>query len=179
MTDLDPIRQLLDTVHRLRAPGGCPWDRKQTHQSLLPYLIEECYEVVEAVRAGGDDLLKDELGDLLCQIVFHAHLAAERKEFNADDVANHIAEKLIRRHPHVFGDRAELNPQEVRDLWERRKLESGEKEDLLGGLPASMPAESFRLPAATARTRGARASQCCGRGSRASTAYRPSCVRAA
>ena len=144
---LTPWERLKLVMAILRSEQGCSWDRKQTHQSLLPYLIEECYEVVEAVRAGGDDLLKDELGDLLCQIVFHAQLAAERKEFNADDVANHIAEKLIRRHPHVFGDRAELNPQEVRDLWERRKLESGEKEDLLGGLPASMPAltMAFRI----------------------------------
>ena len=124
----------------LRAPGGCAWDRKQTHQSLLPYLIEETYEVVEAIENGGGKQLQEELGDLLCQIVFHARIADEHNEFNADDVADTISDKLIRRHPHVFGTPEQLDPEQVRDRWEQRKVESGEKKELLGGLPSSMPA---------------------------------------
>jgi len=124
----------------LRSDEGCAWDRKQTHRSLLPYLIEEAYEVVEAVEADDDEALREELGDLLCQIVFHAQLASERDEFDADDAVEGIVQKLINRHPHVFGERNELSPQQVRDQWERIKVESGEKESVLSGLPASMPA---------------------------------------
>ncbi|MFH1687732.1 MAG: nucleoside triphosphate pyrophosphohydrolase [bacterium] len=138
--DLTPWERLKLVMAILRAPGGCSWDRQQTHESLLPYLIEESYEVVEAIQSGDADSLKDELGDLLCQIVFHAQLASERREFAADDVVTAITAKLIRRHPHIFDRQAELNPREVRDLWERRKVESGEKKELLAGLPASMPA---------------------------------------
>lgn len=137
---LAPFERLCRVMARLRSPEGCSWDRKQTHRSLLPYLIEECYEVVEAVEA--DDLveLKEELGDLLCQIVFHAQLADERGDFTIDDSVNAITDKLIRRHPHVFGDRKELSPDQVRSQWERIKIESGEKKSVLSGLPASMPA---------------------------------------
>ncbi len=138
--DLPPWERLKTIMAVLRAEGGCSWDRKQTHESLLPYLIEESYEVVEAIKAGDPHALKDELGDLLCQIVFHAQMADEEGSFNADDIANVISEKLVRRHPHVFGDKKDLNPSEVRDMWERRKVESGEKKQLLSGLPASMPA---------------------------------------
>ncbi len=145
--DLPSWEGLKIVMAALRAPGGCAWDRKQTHQSLLPYLIEETYEVVEAIEDGGAKQLKEELGDLLCQIVFHAQIADERGEFNADDVADAISDKLIRRHPHVFGAPEELDPQQVRDRWEQRKIESGEKKELLGGLPSSMPAltMAFRI----------------------------------
>jgi len=145
--DLSAWERLKLVMAILRSDEGCSWDRKQTHESLLPYLIEECYEVVEAIKGGKPQDLKDELGDLLCQIVFHAQLADERGDFDADDVANMISDKLIRRHPHVFGERQDLNPSEVRDMWERRKVESGEKKQLLSGLPGSMPAltMAFRI----------------------------------
>ncbi len=131
----------------LRSEDGCAWDRKQTHKSLLPYLIEEAYEVVEAVEAGDSRALCEELGDLLCQIVFHAQLAQESGAFGADDAVESIAEKLIARHPHVFGRPEQLNPKQVRDQWERLKIESGEKKSVLSGLPESMPAlnMAFRM----------------------------------
>ncbi len=131
----------------LRSEDGCAWDRKQTHRSLLPYLIEEAYEVVEAVESGDSGALCEELGDLLCQIVFHAQLAQERGAFGADDAIESIAQKLIARHPHVFGTPEQLDPQQVRDQWERIKIESGEKKSVLSGLPESMPAlnMAFRM----------------------------------
>jgi MazG family protein len=145
--NLPSWERLKTIMAALRAPGGCAWDRKQTHQSLLPYLIEETYEVVEAIENGSRKQLKEELGDLLCQVVFHAQLADESGEFDADDIADTISDKLIRRHPHVFGAPEELDPRQVRDRWEQRKVESGEKKELLGGLPSSMPAltMAFRI----------------------------------
>jgi len=124
----------------LRSPDGCNWDRNQTHQSLLPYLIEETYEVVEAIESKRYSDLKEELGDLLCQIVFHAQLAHERSDFDINDTIDHLVTKLVRRHPHVFGERKDLDPQQVRDLWEKAKIASGEKDSVLSGLPRSMPA---------------------------------------
>lgn len=124
----------------LRSPDGCSWDRKQTHRSLIPYLIEEAYEVVEAVEAEEAEGLCEELGDLLCQIVFHAQVADEAGKFDADAVVEGIVQKLIKRHPHVFEKRAELDPQQVRDQWERLKMANGEKHAVLSGLPKSMPA---------------------------------------
>jgi MazG family protein len=145
--DLPPWERLKTIMAVLRSVGGCSWDRQQTHESLLPYLIEESYEVVEAIKDGDPQALKEELGDLLCQIIFHAQLGDEKGRFNADDIANVISDKLVRRHPHVFGEKKDLNPSEVRDMWERRKVESGEKKQLLSGLPASMPAltMAFRI----------------------------------
>lgn len=137
---LTPFERLCRVMARLRSPDGCSWDRKQTHRSLLPYLIEECYEVVEAVEADDPVELKEELGDLLCQVVFHAQLACEQGDFTIDDSVSTITNKLIRRHPHVFGDRKELSPGQVRNQWEKIKIESGEKKSVLSGLPSSMPA---------------------------------------
>ncbi len=154
----DTSRQILDPKLRaferlvrimaiLRSEDGCAWDRKQTHQSLLPYLIEETYEVVEAIQVGDYAELKEELGDLLCQVVFHAQLAAERDDFDIDDSVNAIAEKLINRHPHVFKEKADLEPQQVRDQWEKIKINNEEKKSVLAGLPKSMPAlmMAFRM----------------------------------
>lgn len=124
----------------LRSPDGCSWDRKQTHRSLIPYLIEESYEVVEAIEADNAEGLCEELGDLLCQIVFHAQMADEAGKFDTDAVVEGIVQKLISRHPHVFEKRVGLDPQQVRDQWERLKLASGEKRSVLAGLPKSMPA---------------------------------------
>ncbi len=143
----DPLQRLTELMSYLRSPEGCAWDRKQTHQSLLPYLIEETYEVVEAIEANDMDAVKEELGDLVCQIAFHAQLASERGEFVFDDVLTIIVEKLINRHPHVFGERKELEPQAVRDQWEKNKVNSGEKKSVLSGIPKAMPSltMAFRI----------------------------------
>jgi tetrapyrrole methylase family protein/MazG family protein len=137
---LTPFQRLVTILAVLRSDEGCAWDRKQTHESLLPYLIEESYEVAEAIETKDDASLREELGDLICQIVFHSQLASERKAFDVNDAVTSINEKLIRRHPHVFGERKDLSPQQVRDQWEKIKIESGEKESVLSGIPRSMPA---------------------------------------
>ncbi len=143
----DPFKRLVLLMEVLRSPEGCSWDRKQTHRSLLPYLIEETYEVVEAIETGDNGELKEELGDLLCQVVFHAQLAKEDGAFTLDDAVTHIVEKLIARHPHVFDDKKELSPKQVRDQWEQIKIDSGEKKTVLSGIPKSMPAltMAFRI----------------------------------
>jgi MazG family protein len=137
---LSPFERLVTLMAILRSPDGCNWDREQTHQTLVPYLIEEAYEVVETIHSDRLGDLREELGDLLVQIVFHAQLASERKEFSVDDAINDVVAKLIHRHPHVFGEKKDLQPQEVRDQWERIKTKSGEKKSVLSGVPASMPA---------------------------------------
>ena len=97
------IERLRQIVERLRAPDGCPWDREQTHRSLKPHLLEECYELLDAIDAQDDSELKEELGDLLLQVVMHAQMASEEQRFTLDDVAGVTADKLVNRHPHVFG----------------------------------------------------------------------------
>ena len=142
-----PLQRLTALMAYLRSPEGCAWDRKQTHQSLIPYLIEEAYEVVEAVEVGDPVALKEELGDLICQVAFHSQLASEKGEFSFDDAITTIVEKLINRHPHVFGEKKELEPQEVRDQWEKNKVNSGEKKSVLSGIPPAMPSltMAFRI----------------------------------
>lgn len=135
-----PFEKLVRIMEILRSDQGCAWDRKQTHASLIPYLIEEAYELVEAIESDDSAAVCEELGDLLCQVVFHAQLAKERGAFEIDDAINSIADKLIRRHPHVFEQKKDLNPKQVRDQWENIKINSGEKKSVLNGLPASMPA---------------------------------------
>jgi tetrapyrrole methylase family protein / MazG family protein len=137
---LTPFERLVLVLRILRSEQGCAWDRKQTHKSLQPYLIEEAYEVIEAIENEDFEDLKEELGDLLCQIAFHGQLASERGHFATEDAVNHIVGKLIKRHPHVFGERRDLDPDQVRDQWEQIKIGSGEKKSVLGGLPGSMPA---------------------------------------
>lgn len=112
---------LIATMARLRAPGGCPWDRAQTPASLRPYLLEEAYETLEAIDSGAPDRLKEELGDLLLQVVFHAEMAAEAGAFTIDDVVAGLVEKLIRRHPHVFGTATASTPDAVVTRWEAIK----------------------------------------------------------
>ncbi len=138
--DLPPLERLRAIMARLRADDGCQWDKSQTHQTLLPYLVEETYEVVEAVESGRLATLKEELGDLLLQVYFHAQISDEEGQFTIEDVAADISDKLIRRHPHIFGEKKELKPQEVRDQWEKIKVESNEKKSVLDGVPKSMPA---------------------------------------
>lgn len=112
---------LVATMARLRAPGGCPWDREQTPASLRPYLLEEAYETLEAIDSGAPGRLKEELGDLLLQVVFHAEMAAEAGAFTIDDVVAGLVEKLIRRHPHVFGTATAATPDAVVTRWEAIK----------------------------------------------------------
>jgi tetrapyrrole methylase family protein/MazG family protein len=126
-------------MNKLRSVDGCPWDREQSHESLKPYIIEETYEVLEAVDRGDDDDLREELGDLLLQIVFHAQIAAEEKRFTIDDVAATIVKKLKRRHPHVFGDVQVDNAHEVLKNWEEIKKSEG-KSSVLDGVPGALPA---------------------------------------
>ncbi len=129
-------------MRRLRAPGGCPWDAEQTHASLKRYLVEECYEVIEAIDTGNDALLREELGDLLLQPLFHAAIAEERGAFTIDDVLDTLADKLIRRHPHVFGDEEIRTSDEQVANWERiKKEEKGEeRRSALAGVPPHLPA---------------------------------------
>jgi len=140
-----PGARLLDLVavmDRLRSPGGCPWDAEQTHDSLLPYLLEETYEVIEAVETGDRTHLQEELGDLLLQVAFHARVAQEHPEapFDIDDVAGGIVAKLVRRHPHVFGDVEAATSGEVVRNWETLKAEEKQREGIFEGIPASLPA---------------------------------------
>jgi tetrapyrrole methylase family protein/MazG family protein len=139
-TNLPPWERLKLVMSILRSADGCSWDKKQTHKSLIPYLIEESYEVIEAIEAENPDSLCEELGDLLCQIVFHSQIANETGQFDADTAVERIVQKLISRHPHVFENQTDLDPEEVRDQWERMKISTGEKKSVLSGLPKSMPA---------------------------------------
>ncbi|MCK4924416.1 MAG: nucleoside triphosphate pyrophosphohydrolase [Spirochaetes bacterium] len=124
---------------RLRRKDGCPWDREQSHESLKPYIIEETYEVLDAIDRKDDDELREELGDVLLQIVFHAQIAAEQSRFTMDDVAAAIVEKLKRRHPHVFGNVEVEDSREVLRNWEEIKKEEG-KDSVLDGVPDGLPA---------------------------------------
>lgn len=122
------IEDLKDIMAQLRSPdGGCPWDLKQNFKTIAPYTIEEAYEVVDAIdkyEDGGDiHEIKDELGDLLFQVIFHAQLASEKQAFGFDDVVQIISEKLVRRHPHVFGDEVLYSDDEIREMWERVKAD--------------------------------------------------------
>ena len=135
--------ELLDIMARLRDADGCPWDREQTHESLKPYMLEECYEVLEAVDEGDPRRLCGELGDLLLQVVFHAQLGREAGDFDMAAVCARINEKLIRRHPHVFGDADVRDSAHVVDNWERikrREHEAAPRTSVLDGVPAALPA---------------------------------------
>jgi tetrapyrrole methylase family protein/MazG family protein len=129
-------------MRRLRGPGGCPWDAEQSHDSLKRYLIEECYEVIEAIDKQDDQLLQEELGDLLLQPLFHAAIAEERGAFTIDDVLQTLSDKLVRRHPHVFGDQEIRTSDEQVANWEKiKKEEKGEeRKSALSGVPPHMPA---------------------------------------
>jgi tetrapyrrole methylase family protein/MazG family protein len=127
-------------MQRLRAPGGCPWDRKQTHRSLRHDLIEECHETLAALESGKTNDFRDELGDLLLQIVFHAQIASEKKRFDFDAVAKSIADKLVRRHPHVFGGRKLRTSKAVIRQWEVIKKTEKNSHTILAELPPTLPA---------------------------------------
>lgn len=155
---MSKFHRLVEIMGTLRGPDGCPWDREQTHKSLTPYLLEETYELIEAIEGSDDSRLKEELGDLLLQVVLHAQIAAERGAFDIDGVAEDLAEKLVRRHPHVFEKRAELTPDEVTVNWEHIKLErdqskEGQKKSVLSGVPKILPAllRAYRVQEKAAR----------------------------
>lgn len=136
------FERLMEIMRKLRAPGGCPWDAEQSHASLKRYLLEEAYEVIEAIDADDPKLLKEELGDLLLQPVFHAAIAEEKGQFTMDEVLDAINEKLVRRHPHVFGDEViETSAAQVQN-WEKIKTrEKGvERKSALSGIPPHLPA---------------------------------------
>jgi MazG family protein len=138
----DAIAELRAVVHRLRAPGGCPWDREQTHETLIPHLLEEAYEVTEAIRNGDMPHLREELGDLLLQPVLHAEIASETGAFDLDAIARELTEKLIRRHPHVFGDATVEGSEGVLTQWDaiKREEKGTQRESLLHGISHGLPA---------------------------------------
>ena len=139
------FERAVEVMARLRAPDGCPWDREQDHHTLRPYLIEEAYEVMEAIETGDAGMLKEELGDLLLQVLFHCQLAKEKGLFDAEEAARALAQKMIDRHPHVFqGDRAGTSGEVLRN-WEISKREARASREkgpasILDGVPAAMPA---------------------------------------
>ena len=142
--DLSKFTSLREIIARLRAPDGCPWDRKQTHSSLREYLLEETYEALEALDAGNNSELCQELGDILLQIMLHSQIAAENKEFALEDVIRNINLKLIRRHPHVFGDVQVKDADEVVQNWEAiKKKERQSQVSMLDSVPKQMPALAY------------------------------------
>jgi tetrapyrrole methylase family protein/MazG family protein len=150
------FQRLLELMSTLRGPEGCPWDRKQTPESLKPFLVEECYEVVDALEDGSPEKIKEELGDLLFQIVFHARIAEEQGQFTMNDVIMGIHEKMVRRHPHVFGDERVSTDKEVLANWEEiKKREKGnqDRKSLLEGVPKELPSllRAHRLQERAAR----------------------------
>jgi XTP/dITP diphosphohydrolase len=139
------INQLLAVMAKLRSPKGCPWDREQDHMTLRRHAIEEVYELIDAIEAGDDHEMAEELGDLLLQVVFHCQLARERGAFNFEQVAQHLVDKLIRRHPHVFGQTKVKDVDEVWANWEKiKKAEKHgtrhQRDSALDGIPKHLPA---------------------------------------
>jgi XTP/dITP diphosphohydrolase len=143
MTQLD---ELIATAHKLRAPGGCPWDAEQTHESLLTYLIEETFELIDAVQSKDPEAIKEELGDVLYNVIFHADIAEANGQFNIQDVAKYMEDKMKSRHPHVFGNEEEMKEfaaktgEDVMKSWDNhKKKEKPERESVLDGVPLGMP----------------------------------------
>ena len=134
---MDSMTGLVELTRRLRKE--CPWDREQTHRSLGAHLIEEAYEVVDAIDGGDPRRLRDELGDLLLQVLFHANIAAEEGAFDLSGVAETLSAKLIARHPHIFGGTSVTGPDQVKENWEKLKMKEG-RESVLEGIPAHLPA---------------------------------------
>lgn len=143
-----PLYQFAEIIAALRGDNGCPWDKKQTHLSLRPYLIEESYEALDAIESGDPAHIREELGDILLQIYLHAEIAREQKQFTIDDVAQSIIDKIILRHPHVFGDASVRDADHVADRWEQiKKAEKPHRESILDGVPKHLPAllKAYRI----------------------------------
>jgi nucleoside triphosphate diphosphatase len=153
--------ELVQLMAKLRAPDGCAWDRKQTHVSLKPYLVEEAYEVLEAIDHTDTTRLREELGDVLLQVIFHAQIGSEEETFSVEDIIHSLSQKLVRRHPHVFGTAAQkqehLNAEDVKIRWEQIKRnereEKGQASSALEGIPKTLPAllRAFQVQARAAR----------------------------
>jgi tetrapyrrole methylase family protein/MazG family protein len=137
------FEELVRIMSVLRAPDGCPWDREQTHMSLRKHLVEEAYEAVAAIEAGDDAEMRDELGDILLQVVFHAQIAEEEGRFDIDDVADAIVTKLVRRHPHIFGDAVAETPDAVVVTWDEIKRHEKPEKTLLEGIAPTLPALTY------------------------------------
>ena len=136
------LQQLVAVMDRLRSPGGCPWDAEQTHESLVKFLLEESYEFIEAVETQDREAMREELGDVLLQVYFHARMAEEHPTdpFSIEDVAQTVAEKLIRRHPHVFADAEDLSSDQVLENWEALKAKEKGRTSAVDGVPVGQPA---------------------------------------
>ncbi|MDB6058111.1 MAG: nucleoside triphosphate pyrophosphohydrolase [Verrucomicrobiales bacterium] len=141
----DALNELIRVMAKLRSPGGCPWDREQTHKSIRFYLIEEAYELLDAIEAEDDHEMAEELGDLLLHVIFHCQLARERGAFDFEKVAKHVTEKLIRRHPHVFGETKVKNIAEVWSNWEQ--IKKAEKHGTKHARPSALDGIPKHLPA--------------------------------
>jgi len=139
------LQRLVAVMDQLRSPGGCPWDAEQTHESLLKYLLEESYEFIDAVEKNDRAAMREELGDVLLQVYFHARMAQESdvEPFNIEDVAREVADKLIRRHPHVFGDTKVSSSEEVLENWEAQKRAEKGRTSAVDGVALSQPALSL------------------------------------
>jgi MazG family protein len=152
MSDFEDLVKIMKT---LRSPNGCPWDLKQSHKTLIPYLLEETYEVIESIEDNEPSKIKEELGDLLLQIVFHSQIASESGDFEVNDVIKSISDKLINRHPHIFKNKESLTPEQVTHNWEQIKLaeKNGNGESALSGVPKVSPAllKAYRLQQKAAR----------------------------
>jgi XTP/dITP diphosphohydrolase len=138
-----PLERAVAVMDRLRSPGGCPWDAAQTHESLTRYLLEETYELIEAIETGDDELLREELGDLLLQVLFHARLAEERPDgqaFGIDEVATDLVDKLVRRHPHVFAGAESGTAEDLNATWEAQKIAEKGRTSAVDGVPIDQPA---------------------------------------
>ena len=137
-----PLLELIAVMDRLRSPGGCPWDAEQTHESLVPYLTEEAHEAVEAIETGDRAAMREELGDVLLQVMFHARIAQEDDDdpWSVDDIAAGIAAKLVARHPHVFGDETADSAAHVESVWLARKTAEKRRGSVLDGIPSGLPA---------------------------------------
>lgn len=137
------LQRAVEVMDQLRSPGGCPWDAEQTHASLARYLVEETYEVLEAIETGDVPLLREELGDLLLQVLFHARLAQELpadEAFGIDEVAGDLADKLVRRHPHVFADAQRTDATTLNETWEQHKIAEKGRTSAVDGVPLAQPA---------------------------------------
>ena len=136
----EKFEELIEIIKKLRAPDGCDWDRAQTAESLMPYLLEETYEVIEAIEDKDVVTLKEELGDLTLHILFQAELAEEKGDFTMADALVGVSEKLIRRHPHVFGDEKHTSPMDQNKSWEKAKQKEKKRKNFLDGVPKNLPA---------------------------------------
>jgi tetrapyrrole methylase family protein/MazG family protein len=147
--DAQGIGAIFEVVARLRAPGGCPWDREQTHESLRPYLLEETYELLEAIDSRDDAKMMEELGDLLLQVAMHAEIASGQSRFDAAQVSESVAAKMIARHPHVFGTTSVADADEVLRNWEHQKVsearKAGRDESVVDRVPSTLPALAWAL----------------------------------